>query len=63
MILRHFGAVMSNHAVLEHEDAIGEIEDTIVVCYDDAGAIFGDGYLAYTERTGRFLPKLRQPRG
>ena len=24
---------------------------------------FGDGYLAYTERTGRFLPKLRQPRG
>ena len=24
---------------------------------------FGDDYLAYTERTGRFLPKLRQPRG
>jgi len=24
---------------------------------------FGDGYLAYFERTGRFLPKLRHPRG
>jgi protein-S-isoprenylcysteine O-methyltransferase Ste14 len=24
---------------------------------------FGDGYLAYTERTGWFLPKLRQFRG
>jgi protein-S-isoprenylcysteine O-methyltransferase Ste14 len=23
---------------------------------------FGDGYLAYAGRTGRFLPKLRQPR-
>lgn len=23
---------------------------------------FGDRYLAYTERTGRFLPKLRHPR-
>jgi len=24
---------------------------------------FGDGYVAYAERTGRFLPKLQQPRG
>jgi protein-S-isoprenylcysteine O-methyltransferase len=24
---------------------------------------FGDRYLAYTERTGRFLPRLRPPRG
>ena len=24
---------------------------------------FGDGYVAYAERTGRFLPKLQRPRG
>ena len=43
MVLGHFFAIMRNPAILKHEDAVGEIENPIVMCHDDAGAVFGNG--------------------
>ena len=37
---------MRDTTVLKHENAVGEVEDTVVVCDDNAGAVFGQRYVA-----------------
>ena len=46
MSFGHVLAVMRNPPVLEHENAVREIENAVVVRHDDAGAILGHGNVA-----------------